>query len=103
MKINSKWSKETGKWNGKEFINREITALPDKELEMKFKDGKSSRILEFIGGPTGFESYYVEDLLREPSRMQGRLCICGGTINSWPKCSVQAEEVLAYIQQEEGE
>ena len=54
-------------------------------------------ILEFVGGPTGFERYYIADLLlRDPSK-HPEICICGGTINRWPACFVDRQEVADFL------
>ena len=48
--------------------------------------------------PTGFESYRVEDLLREKKR-PAQFFICAGTVNSWPSCWVLWEEVEDFLRE----
>ena len=95
-KVNSRWQREIGTWSEKDntYINREVIKLPDKELEVIIEDN----IVRFIGGPTGYESYYIKDFLRDSeSRRNKEMCICAGTINSWPECYIQYNDVYELI------
>ncbi len=93
--ITSRWRYENGDWDGKDFSNRRVREQSI-FLEMVC-DGKK---LEFIGGPTGFESYYVASLVcaygGQPRPEE--LCICAGTINSWPACYVPWDEVMSFVE-----
>ena len=87
---------ETGKWNGESFIDRRKEES-SKTLEMELFDKDGIFILKFHGGPTGYEEYYANDLLQGIVN-SGELCICGGTINTWPACYVPAREVKQFIE-----
>ena len=65
-------------------------------ITMEIIHRKDQPVLRFIGGPTGFESYYVESLLYNPPPAD-TLCICGGTVNSWSKCTVPWEDVKNFL------
>ncbi len=97
VEIESKWDYETGRWNNKK---REFTDIKHKEsvktIKMRIEAVGNKLVLRFIGGPTGFESYYIEDLLENKLRSDD-FCICGGTINSWPACRVKWSEVEAFM------
>ncbi len=101
MKIKSFWTYERGKWSRKEnkFVDRAISPVTEKilDVEILFPDSKDySPILKFIGGPTGYESYYIENLLTNDFKGE-EFCICGGTINSWARCYVKAKDVNVII------
>ena len=100
VKIQGSWSVEKGRWKeGEGFVDRHTDHF-FRDLEMVIEPpslGKGA-IIRFVGGPTGYESYYVEDLQRPNSR-QGcnTFCICAGTINSWPRCEVPWADVVAFL------
>jgi len=82
-----------------QYTNRRVISLPDKELEMVLKKTERGDILQFIGGPTGHESYYVSDLLGTfAPDGSDNFCICAGTVNSWPMCIVSRKEVFDFLQ-----
>jgi len=97
--INSKWESEHAQWDSfqEKYVNRTIVPMSDKILKMEIIDGKNGKILQFIGGPTGYESYYIEDLLKTPRSERTSFCICGGTVNSWPRCEVPWSDVLDFL------
>jgi len=102
MKIKSKWTQETGNWDKatNKYINRKFLLISNRELEMiiiKAKE-KNKDILKFEGGPTGYESYYISDLLKNNIKT-GDMCICGGTINSWANCTVPKKEVFDFLRE----
>jgi hypothetical protein len=100
--ISSFWRHETGKWNGKKFIKKHKSPVREKLIEVvlilnnqnETLKGKKE-IVNFLGGPTGFESYYLKDLLK-PKESEN-FCICGGTINSWPNCYVKTKDLIKII------
>jgi len=98
MKINSKWSQEVGRWDVLfcDYIDRKVIQLPDKDLVMKIERKESGDILKFLGGPTGFESYNIKDLTALPLIGED-LCICGGTINKYPQCTVNMNDVKEFL------
>ena len=100
MKINSKWSMEKADWDRtfQQYTNRRVISLSDKELEMVVKKTDRGDVLQFIGGPTGHEAYYISDLLGSFT-LDGSddFCICAGTVNSWPLCTVSRKEVLNFL------
>jgi hypothetical protein len=61
-------------------------------------------ILRFIEGPTGYESYYIEDLIRHcdlPCHTEDfNFCICGGTVNSWPQCTVKKKDMFEFLKEQ---
>lgn len=101
--IISYWSTEKGEWSlgQKKYINRTWSEERKKELGIVIDDDRypEKPIMYFIGGPTGYESYYLETFLQDLSREEGRLFICAGTINSWPRCYVMIEELLPIIRE----
>ena len=98
-KINSVWTVETGRWSDRKckFVDRKSKTF-ERELEMEIAQGQSGPVIKFIGGPTGFESYYIKDLLEDQSK-SGPFWICAGTINRWPRCSVEFSEVIKFIKE----
>ena len=88
---------EIGRWDksSNTFVDYSTSkTIRNIEMCLYEKDGK--QMLEFVGGPTGFESYYVEDLLTLPFA-KSSFCICGGTINRWPRCEVSCTEVATFL------
>ena len=95
--ITAKFITEKGRWDkqSNSFVDRSsVETISPIEMELFERDGK--QILKFIGGPTGFESYYVEDLNANPM-VAGIFCICGGTINRWPRCEVPFADVADFL------
>lgn len=101
MKIQSIFTFETGRYDKESnlFVDRKSSPEP-RELEIIKEIRNDKEVLVFIGGPTGFESYYIEDLKKNISVKSGDFCICGGTINSWPRCIVKVEDILDFIKEE---
>jgi hypothetical protein len=103
--IKSYWQTETGQWDDKteKFTNRKVSEITEREIyvTMDWNYEKNKKILQFKGGPTGHESYYFKDLegLSERKNPNEYFCICGGTINSWPKCSVKTQDLIEIIDQ----
>lgn len=62
-------------------------------------------VLVFIGGPTGYERYSLDEdlcnLLTDPEERARRpnWCICGGTPNRWDKCTVSNDDVEDYLRE----
>lgn len=103
VKIHSSWSVEKGRWReGEGFVNR-FTEHFAREIEMIVESATPDKgaILRFIGGPTGYESYYIADLQRPSDKPHGEsFCICAGTINRWPGCTVAWADVVAFLKAE---
>ena len=95
--ILSKWVAETGRYcyQAKAFVDRK-TKESERIIQMTKVENNGRQVLAFIGGPTGFESYYIDDLILTGERGNS-FCICGGTINSWPACYVDSGEVFEFI------
>jgi len=100
-KITSYWQHETANFDpGKrEFVNRKSSPIKEKELEITVrKDSKDRLILSFHGGPTGFEAYYLQDILDTVMNSeQEDYCICAGTVNSWPRCWVKMKDLKKIL------
>lgn len=100
MEIKSYWSYEKGLWDTEhnKYIERTVSEVKEKmlkiEIEINIKHYKNDpiQVIHFIGGPTGYESYYIKDLL-ENNLEHVNFCICGGTINSWAKCWVKSKDI----------
>lgn len=102
--ITGTFSIEVARWDSRanQYVDRKTTTR-QKDLTMEIirrTDGKD--VIRFVGGPTGHESYYVADLLAsllDDSRPHHpSLCICGGTVNSWPRCEVPVAGVLRFLE-----
>ena len=70
-------------------------------LTMELHEGKFSPLLHFVGGPTGHETYqvtseFIVSLMRQGA-VSDEFCICAGTKNSWPKCSVSIRATLNFL------
>ena len=105
--INSKWEMSIGTWDRTlmEFINVE-KRCSEKMIQMEIckKEGEED-LIQFVGGPTGFESYYISSLLKNPSfnsisEKSRAFCICGGTINRWPRVTVNLNDVIRFLSSE---
>lgn len=102
MEILSTFTYETATWDkgSNTYINRRTRSI-EKVLFMKVNTNlEGKKVLKFEGGPTGFESYYISDLLENkpgPVDKNTPFCICGGTVNSWPRAVVLLKEVLDFI------
>ena len=99
--ISSEWVFERGVWDHiTNTYAKRTYENKTKIIKMKIeKNADGNNILRFIGGPTGYESYYLEDLIRNvgPARNGNGFCICGGTINSWPFVRVPMKDVFEFI------
>jgi hypothetical protein len=108
MKILSFWQHETGKWDEvlRIYTERKKSPIKTKELEVNIvkSDFNNKKIVKFYGGPTGHESYYLDDLLRTKfNKKEDRFCICAGTINSWSCCWVRASDLLRFLKEAKNE
>ena len=96
--IDSRWEIEKRWLEGK--YQKSSTDVTTRKLTMTILpegrvDSQSNRpILEFQGGPTGFETYYLEDINLEGG---GDFCICAGTANRWPACYVDKTVVQEFV------
>ena len=76
----------------------ETTKVEEKLINMEIIFRNAKPILRFIGGPTGHESYYIEDMLKYPPKNPAEtLCICAGTVNSWAECVVPWQDVKNFL------
>lgn len=98
--INSDWIIERGHWDNavKQYVGRTYERF-QRTITMRKELRANGEALVFDGGPTGFEAYYIADLLATGERSED-FCICGGTINSWPRCSVKTSDVFQFIREE---
>ena len=79
-----------------------VTKEEDRELTMTLTEKFDKQFLSFIGGPTGSESYYVDSLLKNSFMKHSpncTFCICGGTLNSWARCTVRIGDVQEFIKE----
>lgn len=95
MRINSFWQRKTGEWNGKKFIKKQKSPVEEKLLEVVLILGDKNETVKFLGGPTGYETYCLKDLLK--LKENENFCICGGTLNSWPNCYVKAKDLSQIL------
>jgi len=96
--IKSRWVITKGKWNNKKNKYDDISSIQlVKTIGMEIIVRDDKKILQFTDGPTGYERYYVDDLLRNNKTAQEELCICAGTINRWAECYVNWSDVLKFI------
>jgi len=93
-KIKARWVVKKGHWSNATdtFIHR-VKEETTRELSMEVRND----ILYFRGGPTGYESYYIDDIKNLKPGVE--LCICAGTINRWAECYVQSDDVLAFLEE----
>lgn len=106
--IDSIWTKITAEWTRDGYVDQHEDIMDDHpQVLMKLGEqtdwqGNIKKVLHFVGGPTGHESYYVEDMLNPIDGIKiyapNTLCICGGTINSWPRCEVPTDQVLKFLE-----
>ena len=90
-KMEKRWIADKKQKSSKETFKKKLTMA----ILPKGHDGQPDKpILEFRGGPTGFESYYLEDINLEG---EGDFCICAGTANRWPACYVDKTEVQEFV------
>ena len=99
-KIKCKWIVETADWNKatNSYENRQSTET-ERTISMQLIKKEHGTVIQFFGGPTGYESYYVEDLMNNHESKSKDLCICGGTVNSWPRCIVNRDTVFNFIKE----
>lgn len=90
---------ESGTWNSKSNKYENIRFRKEsKELEMVLRPNERGTIIKFEGGPTGYESFYIEDFLKDIDNFESDRCsICAGTINSYAQCIVSLKEVVDFI------
>ncbi len=113
--VRSAWN---AKWNpGKskmDYIKTPVRTWTE-DINMRIEDRlglkeEEYEVLNFIGGPTGFESYrldqdfvdVLEDIVRnelvDESQFRGRFTICAGGGN-YDECGVSATDVLDYLRE----
>lgn len=106
------WTILKGRWDPAKnsFVDRKQEQTI-KTLQMSIEDSKdiqdmtpgappaeTYKTLRFHGGPTGHESYRLQDILDNTVRFQSaRFCICAGTINRWPACHVPWSQVNIFL------
>lgn len=100
--MKAKFIYETGRWDSKSnsFVDRK-KRFETKEVQMVIESSEDHdrATLRFIGGPTGYETYYIKDLLEHAPEGRMDFCICGGTINSWPTCIVEWADVTDFLEE----
>ena len=99
--IDSRWETEKRRLVSHGKKQESHTETTTRKLTMailpKGRDGLGNKpILEFRGGPTGHENYYLEDITLEG---KGDFCICGGTPNRWPACYVDMPTVRKFVEE----
>ena len=52
-------------------------------------------VFQLLEGPTGYESWYIESLLKDP--YEGWWAACAGTKGRWDKLMVNGREVLNIL------
>ena len=99
--INSYWSNQTGRWSEEQgtYIDEKRSPEKEKLLKIKIDYYKNDYIIRFIDGPTGYESYYVNDLLAKVDNKEGKFYICAGTINSWSTCYVLWKDLKPILKE----
>lgn len=97
--IDSEWVMLKGIWNPDARAYTRVIEEPRmKQIAMELFERAEITILKFAG-PTGHESYYVDKYLAGEllTRDQDNFCICAGTINSWPRCTVKRKDVADFL------
>jgi hypothetical protein len=105
--VPSRWEQEIGRWDEKRlaYLDRETLPIEGRQVRILIENWGEGEILRFENGPTGHETYYLVDLL---PWLQGKdtrrprcedLAICAGTINSWPRCTVQRKDLVAALKE----
>lgn len=105
FEITSYWQYEKGRWSEKEnaFVDRNFSEVQEKTLQVIYEPDEN--IIRFVGGPTGYESYYFSDIIRtlqsdsQDSLQHENFCICGGTINRWANCTVKMKDFQEIVNQ----
>lgn len=101
MKINFTWATIKGRWSKATSSYDDITEeLREKELTMEIEKREDRSILHFRGGPTGFESYEINEHFLKGLLERDTFCVCVGTTNSWPRCTVKMKPVVEYLKSE---
>ena len=101
MQIKSYWQRGYAKWDGGKYVDKKLSEVEEKELKVTLDITNTDKpIIKFHGGPTGFESYYLNDILENPFGLNenDNFCICGGTINSWPRCWVKTKDFKSILE-----
>lgn len=70
--------------------NGDGTNPQPRDLPLEFDAER--RVVHLRGGPTGYESLYLDDWLRPKDGRDGWLA-CAGTPGSWRRCFVPQEEM----------
>lgn len=98
--IPSTWIQETAHWNGKEFVDKKETTV-EKLYRVKIDRRREKPTLKFMDGPTGYEEYNIDsfkdDIYADFTDFTVRFCINAGTINSWPKVTVNWSDVKPLV------
>jgi hypothetical protein len=84
-----------------------VTDDPDVFLDAEVKDvtiylNKSGDVLQMVGGPTGFESFYVSDFVRRRQQREDAdytWLACFGTKGSWSRCVVPSNEMKRALKE----
>ncbi len=97
MKIKSYWRYKKGNWDNKINTYKDVyyTEEEEKILDVEL-DTDDKPIVRFLGGPTGYESYYFTDVYKKP-RPDNKFYMCTGTINSWAECWVKVDDFTEIL------
>lgn len=99
--IKATFTRKYARWNEKENKYTDHSQKTDEKLitmEIIFRENSDKAVLRFNGGPTGFESYYIDDLLEDRKHNPHEtFCICAGTVNSWAECMVPWQDVKNFL------
>lgn len=93
--IMSYWQTETGRWDEEKetFTNLKFSEIKEKIIQVEYQPEKD--VIQFLGGPTGYESYYFADIYKSIHKWKSeKLYICAGTLNSWSSCYVKISDLL---------
>ena len=98
--VPSVWEIEKGRWceESGAFVDLSVR-YEERDLTMQIIQDGQRYLIHFSGGPTGCETYDWTAFDRKlPGPPSESLCICAGTINRWPKCSVPMQAVTEALE-----
>jgi hypothetical protein len=95
--VGSTWTIVKGRWDRDlmDWVNvTEEASKKEIPARLVFRESDETYLVSF-DGPTGYEIYDIEALLGVCKGSRD-FCVCAGTINSWPRCDVDLEDLRRF-------
>jgi hypothetical protein len=97
--IRSIWTTEKASWDRRKNDYGPSTFDEEKKYISCKLVLRGTRLLVEFAGPTGYETYDLETMYKVCDELDVAFCVCAGTVNSWPRCQVNMEDVKKFMRE----